>query len=45
MTFLWLVVWLLSSTPDVSFAHGNGWAISLGICAFLDIVGSREATK
>ena len=35
MTFIWLIVWLCSSTPPL---HGwNAWLVSLLACAFLDL--------
>ncbi len=42
MTFIWLIVWLLSSTPHVSFNSWNSWAIALVVCAGLDLLGVLE---
>lgn len=37
MTFLWLLVWLLSSTPHLG--KWNNWEIALVVCAGIDILG------
>jgi hypothetical protein len=42
MTFIWLIVWLIEGTPHVSFVAWNVWAVSLAICAGIDIFGYRE---
>lgn len=39
MTFLWLLVWLLSSTPHVDFDPWNTWAVALAVCALIDLLG------
>ena len=36
MTFLWLIIWLLSRTPAVY--TWNNWAIGLAICIAIDIL-------
>lgn len=40
MTFLWLIIWLINSTPSVDF-HGswNNWAIALVVCLAIDLLG------
>lgn len=39
MLFLWLCVWLLSGTPDVTFSgHWNNWAVALVICGVLTLL-------
>lgn len=44
MTIIWLVVWLLNSTPDVDFGNfgSNPWAISLVICLAIDLFGGSK---
>lgn len=39
MTILWLLVWILSHTPQVQVdaVHGvNNWALALGVCIVID---------
>jgi hypothetical protein len=45
MTFIWLVVWLFSHTPEVAaFGSWNNWGIALVICMFLDVIGALSAS-
>lgn len=45
MSIIWLLVWLLSSTPVL---HGdvilglNAWGLALAICVIVDILGALE---
>lgn len=46
MTFLWLLVWLLSATPSVHVSHPtNGWAVALVVCLLIDLFGSLDRSK
>jgi hypothetical protein len=38
MTFIWLIVWLLYGTPVLHL--WNAWAVSIAICAALDLLGN-----
>lgn len=41
MTFFWLLVWLLNSTPDV---HAwNNWAVGLLVCVVIDLLGTTQS--
>ena len=45
MTVLWLIVWLVSNTPQVQFkgepiAEWNNWAIALAVCLVIDLIGA-----
>jgi hypothetical protein len=41
MTVLWLIVWLVQGTPDVSsWGPWNSWGIALFICLALDLIGA-----
>lgn len=41
MTFLWLIVWLLSDTPDLVGAEADqAWLVGLIVCVLID-VGSK----
>ena len=49
MTFLWLVVWLVTGTPEVdSWGPWNSWGIALFVCLAIDLLaalgrGSRRS--
>ena len=44
MTFIWLVVWLISHTPQVQmFGSWNNWGTALGVCLAIDLIGSLGA--
>lgn len=44
MTFIWLVVWLLSHTPQVQiFGTWNNWGTALAVCLAIDLIGSLGA--
>lgn len=38
MTLIWLIVWLVNSSPDL-YAW-NAWAIGLCVCMFIDFTGA-----
>lgn len=40
MSVIWLIVWLCCNSPHVSFARGNGWAVALGVCLAVDLMGA-----
>ena len=41
MTFIWLIVWLISDTPHVQmFGAWNEWGIALGVCLAIDLIGA-----
>lgn len=44
MTFIWLIVWLLSNTPNVDVLGGgwNDWGIALAVCLAIDIFGGSR---
>jgi hypothetical protein len=45
MTFLWLVVWLFSHTPQVQIVNGwNSWGTALAVCVAIDLLGSISAS-
>lgn len=37
MTFIWLIVWLCSSAPQLH--EWNAWLVSLLVCAGIDLFG------
>ena len=44
MTFIWLVAWLISQTPQVQmFGAWNNWGIALAVCLAIDLIGSLGA--
>jgi len=44
MTFIWLVVWLISHTPQVQmFGAWNNWGTALAVCLTIDLIGSLGA--
>lgn len=44
MTFIWLVVWLISHTPQVQmFGTWNNWGTALAVCLAIDLIGSLGA--
>lgn len=44
MTFIWLIVWVFSGTPDVQiFVDWNTWGVGLAVCAFIDLTGALSA--
>ncbi len=44
MTFMWLVAWLISHTPQVQmFSTWNNWGVALGVCLAIDLMGSLSA--
>jgi hypothetical protein len=44
MTVIWLIVWLLASTPDVAvFGPWNSWGIALMVCFGIDLLGVLRA--
>jgi uncharacterized iron-regulated membrane protein len=44
MTFIWLVAWLISHTPQVQmFGAWNNWGIALTVCLAIDLIGSLGA--
>lgn len=47
MTIIWLIVWLISNTPNVEWFSGgwNDWGIALAVCLAIDIFGSSRAKK
>lgn len=39
MTTLWLIVWLLSETPEISvFGSWNAWGVALVVCITIDLI-------
>ncbi|GAB7037670.1 MULTISPECIES: hypothetical protein [Catenuloplanes] len=41
MTVIWLVAWLIDSTPEVaSWGPWNAWGIALFVCLALDLLGA-----
>lgn len=44
MLIVWLIIWVFSDTPSVTWNPMNGWALALIICAFcsINIGGSGE---
>jgi hypothetical protein len=41
MTFIWLVIWLVASTPDVaSWGPWNAWGIALFVCLAIDLLAA-----
>lgn len=38
MTVFWLIIWLLSGTPNVQFSPANAWAIGLIVCLIIDVM-------
>lgn len=38
MTILWLIIWMLSNTPQVMFSPLNNWGIALLVCILIDIL-------
>lgn len=42
MSFLWLLVWLLSGTPSLHL--WNAWTFALGVCIILDVFGTGSKT-
>jgi hypothetical protein len=40
MTFLWLIIWLLSNTPQLH--QWNKWLIGLLVCLAIDALGVFE---
>ena len=45
MTFIWLVVWLLSHTPHLEmFGSWNSWGIALAVCLAIDVIGALSAS-
>lgn len=45
-SFVWLIVWLVQSTPNLEwFGSWNDWAVALLGCAIFDVCGGREATS
>lgn len=43
MTFLWLILWLLSDTPKIE--QWNNWAIALIVCVIIDFMGGSETRR
>lgn len=41
MTFIWLIVWLVSDTPELH--SWNNWAIALIVCLAIDLLGGSRA--
>lgn len=43
MTFIWLIIWVLSLTPPIEFfSSWNNWGIALAICLLIDILGLKH---
>ena len=43
MTVIWLVVWLVNSTPPVEVINSwNNWGIALAICLLIDVLGLNK---
>lgn len=40
MLIVWLIVWLLKDEPKVSFHDWNAWAVSLAVCAVIDLLSA-----
>ncbi len=40
MTFIWIVVWLLSGTPQVFIHPINNWGVALGVCLLIDALNN-----
>lgn len=38
MTVIWLIVWLIKGTPELS--QWNSWLIALAVCLAVDLVGA-----
>ena len=36
MTFIWLLVWLFSDTPNLEM--WNSWAVALAVCVIIDVL-------
>lgn len=44
MTFIWLVVWLISHAPAVEmFGTWNNWGMALAVCVVIDLIGALSA--
>ncbi len=44
MTVIWLIVWLLSHTPQLQmFGSWNNWGIALAVCVVIDFIGASGA--
>lgn len=39
MTLCWLLIWLISDTPNVNM--WNAWAIGLLVCVIIDLLPDR----
>lgn len=43
MTGLWLIVWLIQDTPELTFSpEVNNWVIGLMVCVALDLMGGKS---
>jgi hypothetical protein len=44
MTVIWLIVWLISRTPQVEmFGSWNSWGTALLVCLAIDLLGALSA--
>jgi hypothetical protein len=44
MTVIWLIVWLIASTPRVlMFGAWNSWGVALAVCLAIDFMGALAA--
>lgn len=43
MSFIWLIVWLLSGTPHLE--HWNAWVVGIIVCGAIDVLGILENSR
>lgn len=44
MTVIWLIVWLIKGTPQVTaWGPWNSWGVSLFVCLAVDLLGALGA--
>jgi hypothetical protein len=41
-TILWLILWLVSETPEVSLSPLNDWAVGLAVCLAIDLFAGKR---
>jgi len=40
MTFFWFLFYVAYELPTLNFREANGWVVTLGLCIFMDLLGS-----